>query len=636
MLRIMNKRSLVHKIVILFCLLFACMFQTTVYGANFELQKKKKTQNKPINPSEIVKVTTRGEGKDRDEAINMALRDALERTNQSFVSSVSLFSDDEISYDEIARVSKGNIAKFDVIYGGLDEQGQYSVLVDAYVSATNLADYVENQGGSVRIKGFDFVQNHMQKLKLALFYKENELTAIYNLFIELCQFSGKMYDYSIESSDPKVDSDNKHVNMSLLPRINQNDNYKRFRYCLEKTLNSLSIPDYEIDAYKSLNLGGPYYYRMGNGFSACLRNQESVNLLEEYIKIIEKYGKYDYVIENNLGKRIKVNNESDVLNYNCTIEEFSNLESFSIIPSSNPVSFAICKDTLANIVEKVRVGFSGFRLIKKEYPNIAEHDSKVSGVINSDYLYESRRQYAPPKNSVAAYIGGRSDDYKIYCKILAELDNTTLTLSFYSPNLYDYSVQGNSVKVWETFEMFDHPVARNEATITRSSGIGFLNSWMPTEKTKVLRIMFENGDVIKVNTSSKLSFESFVFNKKKCVRPVICISIPLDHLDIEKYNKYSYAERKMLFSRQLCLYKITSFHIDTNELCFKHFYGKFYYDRNLSKMVYNPMKRTESGDKKGFYPQNTPDIDFFLNLFYKKGAKDNSLESYGLAKVIGF
>ena len=90
MLRIMNKRSLVHKIVILFCLLFACMFQTTVYGANFELQKKKKTQNKPINPSEIVKVTTRGEGKDRDEAINMALRDALERTNQSFVSSVPL------------------------------------------------------------------------------------------------------------------------------------------------------------------------------------------------------------------------------------------------------------------------------------------------------------------------------------------------------------------------------------------------------------------------------------------------------------------------------------------------------------------------------------------------------------------
>ena len=51
--------------------------------------------------AQTVKVVGIGEGKTREDAVHMALRESLERTYNSFLSSSTLFSDDEIVSDQL-------------------------------------------------------------------------------------------------------------------------------------------------------------------------------------------------------------------------------------------------------------------------------------------------------------------------------------------------------------------------------------------------------------------------------------------------------------------------------------------------------------------------------------------------------
>ena len=611
MIKTTNQMNRMHKIIFLFCGLFAYIVQANVYGTNIELQQKNKNKNKSYNPSEVVKVTSRGEGKDRDEAINMALRDALERTNQSFISSISLFSDEEIGYDEIVRVTKGNIAKFDVLYGDFDNKGRYSVLIDAYISATNLANYVENKGGSVRVKGFDFIQNHMQKTKLALFYKENELKAIYNLFLEMSRMCGSLYDYSIASTQPTID--NNIVNVRLVPTIKENSNYTQFINCITNTLSSLSIPNEEIAAYKSANLGGPYIYRIDNGNSFYLRNQESVDLLKEYIPFMINYGKAQYCIEDNIGKKYKANNQKEfMLKY--SVDDFQKIESFSITPILKPVAFSICKDPLASITDKVKVGFSGHVLQVNRFGRPEETSDGYICRFNSSQI-----SFYPNSYSSANF---ETSDIDI------NISRNILQLKFYSPIFYNYKINGTNATVYaQIVDDYKKVIEKLELKLNKSTGIGLPQFSSSKSTERVLEIGFVNGDIVRVKVPTAIDFEKVMYNDKSYIRNTYVQRLLLDDLHIEGKEGLSPNEKKRFLCRKLSVYPIRYFKTDVDEFWFQC-YKKGNYDTPET-----PLKRYPPFDIKGFYRERVPRSELFLFLFYKIGTKCKNMEEFGLANI---
>ena len=612
---------------------------STSYG--FTQKKKKKNEKveklNSFNPNSTVKIVTRGEGQSRDEAINNALREALERTNQSFVSSTTLFSDDEISYDEIARVTNGNIAHFEVLFEGKGDNGTHVVMIESLISVTELATYVGNKGAEVKIKGANFVDNYIQKMNLALFYKENELKAIKNLLIELNRLSESLYDYKISTSEPAADNINKQISIFVNANITANSNYTQYESYLSNVLRSLSISDSE--SYKQLQLGGPYSYK-----SYYLRNKESVDLLNEYVPLFKEMGKYFFDISDNIGKKITVDgnrvkgssgisiasNKEPYTSFKIKypMDTFRNLESFSIKSNYKKKNFVVCDDKLASESDKIHLGFLGYRLRKTggNYTLKEEASSIKSNIMNDVVFYNNR--ILDPQHKV--------DNMEITMM----LTTNTLNIKFYSPTLYDFRISGSVATI--TSLLFDRSGTERmkyEAKINSSQGIGFPQLFNAKLKNKSLKLGVDNGESYIINVNTKLGFEKFDYKGKKYVRPTLEVIFPLDNLVIDKYPNLTNKEIKRILCRKLSLYQINYFYVDTNELSFMC-YNKTVSDRtytdeygisNITSILENV--RNADNDIKGFYPERVPEAVNFLEMFYKYGSKCNDLDSYGLVNM---
>lgn len=121
----------------------------------------------------LVTVIASGEGLTESSATNRALRNAIEKTFGVFISSSTQVSNDELIKDEIATVSSGNIADYEVISVSKSSE-MYTVSVSARISPERVVMNFKSAGKSVELKGSVYAQNVIKEK----FYKEQELIAI--------------------------------------------------------------------------------------------------------------------------------------------------------------------------------------------------------------------------------------------------------------------------------------------------------------------------------------------------------------------------------------------------------------------------------------------------------------------------
>ena len=84
-----------------------------------------------------------GQGITKDQAINSALRSAVEQAYGTFVSSNTEILNDELLKDEIVSISSGNIKSFKEL-GANVYNGIISVTLEAVVSTSTLASYARS------------------------------------------------------------------------------------------------------------------------------------------------------------------------------------------------------------------------------------------------------------------------------------------------------------------------------------------------------------------------------------------------------------------------------------------------------------------------------------------------------------
>lgn len=208
---------------------------------------KKNTNSTPQKAADEIKLVTTGSGDTKDNAILSALRSAIEQTYGTFVSANTTLVNDELVKDEIVSISSGNIKNYNVIYES-QENGKYTVTVDAVVSIGNLISFAKSKGAETELSGATFAMN----LKLAELNSENEANAIANLFIqvnEICE-TVSLYDYSIEVSEPRLGLGN--IDCDAKITISPNKNAKAIEELIHTTFSALSISKVEALSLKKL------------------------------------------------------------------------------------------------------------------------------------------------------------------------------------------------------------------------------------------------------------------------------------------------------------------------------------------------------------------------------------------------
>ena len=93
-------------------------------------------------PKEVTLVVS-GEGANKTEATNNALRSAIEQAFGTFVSANTTILNDEVVKDEIATISSGNIESYEEL-GSVSSETGVMVSLKAIVSVQKLVNYVRN------------------------------------------------------------------------------------------------------------------------------------------------------------------------------------------------------------------------------------------------------------------------------------------------------------------------------------------------------------------------------------------------------------------------------------------------------------------------------------------------------------
>ena len=178
-----------------------------------------------------VKLVASGEGMTETEAVQNALRSAIEQTYGVFVSANTDILNDDLVKDEVVTVSSGNIHSYKIL--GCVELANVnkSVQVEAVVSVSSLVDFAKAKGASCEFAGAVFGAN----IKMINLNKVNAEKALEHLYEQLNAIASNMYDYELNVGEPKVDG-----NIEITVLVKANENYKQFTDIVYNTLTSLS------------------------------------------------------------------------------------------------------------------------------------------------------------------------------------------------------------------------------------------------------------------------------------------------------------------------------------------------------------------------------------------------------------
>lgn len=204
---------------------------TLVFGADYAL-------------AQTVKVNSQGEGNTRENAIHHALREALERTYNSFISSNTLFANDEIVSDEIVSITRGNIVKYEVLYERFDSISKmHNVMVESIVSLDKFKDYSKSHGATVEIDGASLASSLIANEKMKRFNTENEVVAVKNFVLEMEQMCKNLYEYTVKVKIPE--NINSGISILVIAQTNMN-----LFYCFRKMYDMLNRLSNNQGAYR--------------------------------------------------------------------------------------------------------------------------------------------------------------------------------------------------------------------------------------------------------------------------------------------------------------------------------------------------------------------------------------------------
>ncbi len=211
----------------------ALLFAATTFAKESELNE--------------VTLTTIGTGASKEQAVNQALRSAIEQSFGTFISANTNIVNDALTKDEIVSLSSGNIKKYEELSCAVLKNGETTVSLRATVSIKKLTTYAKSHGSQCEFAGNTFAQN----MKLRALYSKNEAIVIDNMLKQLELMTPNMFQYSISvTGEPKEAGKNYYVPVSF--SVKATENSEAAFDLITTTINSVRL-DSEISDYESTN-----------------------------------------------------------------------------------------------------------------------------------------------------------------------------------------------------------------------------------------------------------------------------------------------------------------------------------------------------------------------------------------------
>ena len=253
----------------------AILFAATTFAKESELNE--------------VTLTTIGTGASKEQAVNQALRSAIEQSFGSFVSANTSIVNDKLTKDEIVSLSSGNIKKYEELSCVILPNGNTMVALKAIVSIKKLTTYAKSHGSSCEFAGNTFAQN----MKLRELYSQNETKVIDNMLKQIEQIAPQMFNFSINvTGEPQEERRNNNYKIPVSISISATENSEAVYELFLSTMSSIRLQERERADYKATN---STYYEF------TFINYVHYPLPEETIGKL-RYNEYAHITEN--GKEI--------------------------------------------------------------------------------------------------------------------------------------------------------------------------------------------------------------------------------------------------------------------------------------------------------------------------------------------
>ncbi len=214
----------------------AILFAATTFAKESELNE--------------VTLTTIGTGASKEQAVNQALRSAIEQAFGAFVSANTSLVNDKITKDEIISISSGNIRSYKELGVVQTNNGRtWNVSLQAVVSLKKLTTFAKSHGSSCEFAGNTFAQN----MKLRELNRINEQKVIENLFIQLDVLSEHMFDVKLNITGEPHESRNNSYAIPISVSFMSTEISENFYEVFYETLKSIELSDSERQSYDKTN-----------------------------------------------------------------------------------------------------------------------------------------------------------------------------------------------------------------------------------------------------------------------------------------------------------------------------------------------------------------------------------------------
>ncbi len=211
------------------------------------------------------------DGSSKEEAVNMALRSAIEQAYGAFVSSNTTILNDALVNDEIATISSGNIKDYQEITGELLPDGRFYVTLRATVRITKLISYVQSKGVVETSFAGASLSTNIAMMELN---KENEKKVLENLWKVIKTVYPLTFDYQMIIGEPSLQKKNtgdiiptsfhyfieatplnmEYYELGFSVNVVFNESARDLENYIYETLNSIKLTKDEEREYKELNI----------------------------------------------------------------------------------------------------------------------------------------------------------------------------------------------------------------------------------------------------------------------------------------------------------------------------------------------------------------------------------------------
>jgi hypothetical protein len=233
-----------------------------------------------------VSVISSGIHANNEEAKKLALRQALEMTIGTYITSTSSIENNKLLNDEIISLTRGLIKSYKVM-SEIQLDNEWKVVVEAKVSLDNTISYIQEvspQGTSVKISGGVYALNEMHRD----FAKKNERKIIIQTLGEMHNLFEKSFDYKIRTSEPKGVG---NITIDYQVDVYANSNMDIAANYFIDILNNISLDLSEVEQFKVQKI--PFYtitFRHNKKlYLYFLRSEESIDVIRRVFNNFDYY-----------------------------------------------------------------------------------------------------------------------------------------------------------------------------------------------------------------------------------------------------------------------------------------------------------------------------------------------------------